>query len=83
MKGKLLLLFIFITFRVFSQENNIGIAYSFDVEITNKAITERIKEKPEYQFSKSFKVFYTEKGTLSVLAPIKQEYYSKFRLLIM
>jgi hypothetical protein len=64
MKGKLLLLFIFITFRIFSQENNIGIEYSFDVEITNKAIAKKLKDNPEFQFSKSFKVFYTEKGAL-------------------
>jgi len=64
MKGKLLLIFIFITFKIFSQENNVGIEYSFNVEITNKAIAEKLKEKSGFQFSKSFKVFYTEKGVL-------------------
>lgn len=64
MKWKLLLVFIFITFRVFSQENNIGIEYSFDIEITNKAIAEKLKDNPEFQFSKYFKVFYTKKGAL-------------------
>tara|TARA_B110000211_G_C13840102_1_gene447477 strand:+ start:66 stop:710 length:645 start_codon:yes stop_codon:yes gene_type:complete len=64
MKGKLLLLFILITFGILSQENNIGIEYSFDIEISNKAIAEKLKENPEFQFSKSFKVFYTEKGAL-------------------
>ena len=64
MKGKLLLIIIFITLKIFSQENNVGIEYSFDVEITNKAIAEKLKDNPEFQFSKSFKVFYTEKGVL-------------------
>ena len=64
MKGKLLLILIFTTLGIFSQENNVGIEYSFDVEITNKAIAEKIKDKPEFKFSKSFKVYYTEKGAL-------------------
>ncbi|WP_405567730.1 hypothetical protein [Polaribacter sp. Asnod6-C07] len=64
MKGKLLLILIFITLGIFSQENNVGIEYSFKAEITNKAIAEKIKDKPEFKFSKSFKVYYTEKGAL-------------------
>jgi hypothetical protein len=64
MKGQLLLIFVFITFGISSKENNIGLEYSFNVEITNKAIAEKLKENPEFQFSKSFKVFYTEKGSL-------------------
>ncbi len=64
MKGKLLLVLIFISFGIFSQENNLGLEYSFDVEITNKAVAEKLKENPEFQFSKSFKVFYTKIGSL-------------------
>ena len=64
MKIKLFLITIFITSGLFSQEANIGLEYSFDIQITNKVIAEKLKEKPEFQFSKSFKVFYTEKGAL-------------------
>jgi len=64
MKIKLLLLFIFISFRIFSQEEGSGFKYSFDLEITNEEMSEQLKENPEFQFSKSFKVFYTEKGIL-------------------
>jgi hypothetical protein len=67
MKAKLLLILIFITLRIFSQENNVGIEYSLEVEITNKAVAEKMKDKPEFQFSKSFKVFYTEKGALKYI----------------
>ena len=64
MRVTLLLVLILANFGIFSQENNIGIEYSFNVEITNKAIAEKLKDNPEFQFSKSFKVFYTEKGSL-------------------
>ena len=64
MRVKLLLVLILVNFEIFSQENNIGIEYSFNVEITNKAIAEKLKDNPEFQFSKNFKVFYTEKGSL-------------------
>ena len=64
MRVTLLLVLILANFGIFSQENNIGIEYSFNVEITNKAIAEKLKDNPEFQFSKNFKVFYTEKGSL-------------------
>ena len=64
MKIKILLLFIFISTRIFSQEKGIGFEYSFEIEIANKEMAEKLKENSEFQFSKSFNVFYTEKGIL-------------------
>jgi hypothetical protein len=64
MKGQLLLFFILLNFGIFSQENNLGLEYSFNLKITNQGVYERIKDNPEFQFSKYFKVFYTEKGAL-------------------
>jgi len=63
MKFKLFILFMFISLGIFSQ-NNLGLEYSFNVEFTNKAYAEALKNGPRFKFSDSFKVFYIEKGFL-------------------
>jgi len=63
MKFKLFISFMFISLGIFSQ-NNLGLEYSFNVELTNKAYAEALKNDPRFKFSDSFKVFYIEKGFL-------------------
>lgn len=64
MKIVFLILISFISFQFVGQEKGIGFEYSFDIEISNNEMAEKLKENPAFQFSKYFKVFYTENGIL-------------------
>lgn len=64
MKIRLLLLILFISLRILGQDVVYGFEYSFDIEISNAKIAEELKGNPDFEFSKSFKVFYTDKGVL-------------------
>ena len=55
MKFKLFISFMFISLGIFSQ-NNLGLEYSFNVELTNKAYAEALKNDPRFKILLKFSI---------------------------